>query len=282
MLDPRLPKSVIVGIDGSTAALRAALWAADRVAGTDTLVRLLYIKSEHLVTSPLDVDTTRAAAEAAVYEARSAIDTIEKPVKVDVEIRPGQPVPALIRASNEAALLCVGGTGSAHPGGDGFGCTAAELVQSAHCSVAVVRDHHVSAPTEGRCIVAWVDEPPNDSKVLQTAFEEAQRRNAPLVVMTAWRSGFDDLQDDRAIDENDQLARSLLDHHLARWMPHYPVVEVRADAAYGTFLNYLTEHAQSIQLFIVGAEHARELQQLVGPAGALALRRSDFSLLVVR
>ena len=46
------------------------------------------------------------------------------------------------------------------------------------------------------------------------------------------------------------------------------------------FLDYLAEHAASIQLAMVGAALTGELQQLLGPAGALGLRDSDFSLLV--
>ena len=65
-------------------------------------------------------------------------------------------------------------------------------------------------------------------------------------------------------------------------MPRYPEVEARTAVVYGTFLSYLTEHAKTIQMVVIGPAHAREMQQLVGPAGALALRCSDFSLLVVR
>ena len=43
-----------------------------------------------------------------------------------------------------------------------------------------------------------------------------------------------------------------------------------------------TEHAKSIQLVIVGATEACEVRQLVDSSGAVALRDSDFSLLVAR
>ncbi|BBY20266.1 hypothetical protein [Mycobacterium stomatepiae] len=41
MFDRYPPKSVIVGVDGSAAAIRAARWAVDEVAGTDIPLRLL-------------------------------------------------------------------------------------------------------------------------------------------------------------------------------------------------------------------------------------------------
>jgi nucleotide-binding universal stress UspA family protein len=46
------PKSVVVGIDGSQAAVRAALWAVDEVAGTDIPLRLLYIRDLSPTPSP--------------------------------------------------------------------------------------------------------------------------------------------------------------------------------------------------------------------------------------
>ena len=43
MFDRYPPKSVVVGVDGSQAAIRAARWAVDEVAGTDIPLRLLYV-----------------------------------------------------------------------------------------------------------------------------------------------------------------------------------------------------------------------------------------------
>ncbi len=67
-----------------------------------------------------------------------------------------------------------------------------------------------------------------------------------------------------------------------RWIEKdYPEVEADTIALEGPFLDYLAEHAASIQLVMVGAARTGEVRQLLGPAGALALRDSDFSLLIV-
>lgn len=283
MFESHSPKSVVVGVDGSQAAVRAALWAADEVAGTDIPLRLLYIREQNPTASAPETQQVLAMAERALHDAYSAIDALGKAVKVEMQILEGRPVPTLIDASDPTALLCVGGTGSAHPDGDGFGFTAAELMQSAPCSVAVIRGRHSPPVTDDRWVVVGVDESLDDSNViLQVAFEEAERWNAPLVMVSAWQSGFDDLENDRAIDDHNRLARDILDRQLALWKPRYPDVKVRTVVVYGTLLNFLTEHAKTIQLVVVGAAHASEAQQLFGPAGALALRCSDFSLLVVR
>jgi hypothetical protein len=103
-----------------------------------------------------------------------------------------------------------------------------------------------------------------------------------VVLMTAWRSGFDDLQNDHPINEHSRRRRAILDRYVALWTPHYPEVDVRNVAAYGTFLNYLSEHAKAIRLVVVGATQTSEVQQLVGPAADHTLCHSDFALLVVR
>lgn len=282
MFDSYPPRSVVVGIDGSQAAMRAALWAVDEVAGTDIPLRLLYVREPHPTAAPREAHKALATAEAAVHDAYGAINATGKPVKVETEILEGQPVPTLIHASDSTTLLCVGGTGSGHPGDTLFGSTAAELVRSAHCSVAVIRGRTGEPSTGERPIVARIDGSPGDSNVVQTGFEEAQRRTTPLWVVTAWQTGFDDLEDDRVLADRDRQTRTLLSDQIARWAPRYPGVEVRTMVVYSMFLNYLTEHAKAIQLVVLGAAHGTELQELVGPAGPPALHRSDMSLLVVR
>jgi nucleotide-binding universal stress UspA family protein len=276
------PKSVVVGIDGSQAAVRAALWAVDEVAGTDIPLRLVYIRDLSPTASRTEARTSMMTAEEAVYDAYHAITATGKPVKVEMEIVEGRPVPALIRASDSTPMLCIGNTGAGRPIPAGFGSTATELVHSAHCSVAVVRGHRSNGLADHRPIVAHVAGSADDGGVLKFAFEEASRRNAPLVVITAWRCGFDGLQDDRLIIDHERRMRAILDRYVALWTPRYPDVDVHTIAAYGTFLDYLTERTKTIQLVVVGATQASEVRQLIGPDADHVLRDSDFALLVVR
>ena len=282
MLEAFPPKSVVVGIDGSQAAVRAALWAVDEVAGTDIPLRLLYIRELSPTPSRRESRAAMAAAEEAVYNAYHAITATGKPVKVEMEIVEGPSVPALIQASESTPLICVGDVGTGQSSPAGFGSTATALMQAAHCSVAVVRGDHSHEETKDRCVVAHVAGCADDHTVLKFAFEEAYRRNARLVVMTAWRSRFDDLRNDTLINDHERRMRALLDRLVAIWTPHYPEVHVRTIAAYGPLLNYLAEHAGSTQLVIVGATQTHEVQQIVSPAADPALRQSDFALLVAR
>ena len=126
MFDRYPPKSVVVGVDGSQAAIRAARWAVDEVAGTDFPLRLLYVTKPNPTASRGEA-AARGAAEEVVHEAYSAIDEMGKPLKVETEVIHGRPVPALIAASRSTRLLCVGDTGAAqHPDG-WLGSTAKQL-----------------------------------------------------------------------------------------------------------------------------------------------------------
>ncbi len=276
------PTSVVVGIDGSQAAIRAARWAVEEVAGTDNLLQLLYSRE---LSSGAERGTSRglmAAAEDAVDDAYTAVEAMGKSVKVEIAILEGRAVPVLTDATKSARLLCIGNTESGNVYSNGFGPTAAKLVQTAHCPVAVVRGAYHTDLTDDRSIVVLVGGSPDDDAAVEWGFEEAAQRNAPLVLMTASRTGFDVPEQDWILRDHDRRMRAALDRCVAAIGSHYPGVQVRTVTAFGTFLSYLAEHAATVQLAVVGAYHTSEICQLVGPTGAVALRHSDFSLLVVR
>jgi nucleotide-binding universal stress UspA family protein len=183
-------------------------------------------------------------------------------------------VPALIAASRSTTLLCVGDTGAAQHPNAWLGSTAKELAQLGHCTVAIVRgDRRDAGAMGGGWIVALVDESPDGIDVLEMSIHEARHRRAPLRVLTATPSQSRGTHNDYGPETDDS--------HLKRCMDNYPEVEIDTVVLQGSFVGYLVEHAASIQLVMVGAARKGDVQQLLGGAGARALRDSDFSLLVV-
>jgi nucleotide-binding universal stress UspA family protein len=110
-LDP--PAAVVVGIDGSKAAVREALWAIDEAVDRDIPLRLIYaIDPLNVLGRDPDSAVHRlATAEIAVRDAFIAIGASRAPVKIEAEIVQKDPVTALTRASHSAALICVGAVG---------------------------------------------------------------------------------------------------------------------------------------------------------------------------
>ena len=134
-------KPVIVGIDGSTAALRAALWAVDEAVSRDIPLRLVYAvdPGEDNDVHPDDAARTLATAEIAVRSAIMAVESTNKPVKIEVEITQGHPTSTLVQASRSAVMACVGAVGLNHFQRGRVGSTAAAVASSAHCPVAIIR-----------------------------------------------------------------------------------------------------------------------------------------------
>ena len=107
--------TVVVGIDGSRSAVDAALWAVDEAVGRDIPLRLVYAVDPNTAgTDPHDGARELARAEVAVRYALTAVESTDKPVKIEVEILQDLPTKALLQASRRAALLCVGSMGLKH------------------------------------------------------------------------------------------------------------------------------------------------------------------------
>ena len=99
------PPSVVVGIDGSEAAVRAALWGVDEAVARDIPLRLVYaIDPRESIHRDADSFAHRlATAEIAVRYAMMAVEASEQMVKIEIEIVHDDPVAALTRASRSAS-----------------------------------------------------------------------------------------------------------------------------------------------------------------------------------
>lgn len=87
-------KTIIVGIDGSHAAITAALWGVDEAISRAVPLRLVsVIKPTH--PSPDDYDRDLAHAERSLREAQSAVEAAGKLVKIETDIPRGPAGPVL-------------------------------------------------------------------------------------------------------------------------------------------------------------------------------------------
>lgn len=270
--------TIVVGIDGSRAAVGAALWAVDEAVRRDIPLRLLY------AIAPTDAGAGHpvrelATAEIAVRSAFTAVEETDKPVKIEVEVVHGRPVQALLDASRSAAMIVVGAVGLQHATRGQIGSTAAAVATSAHCPTAVIRRHAVPISAEPAVILAEVDDWPTSSGVLQCAIDEALLRAAPLRVVTTWRSRFTGWHDPGAVADRSRLVRAQLDRRLAQWRRRHPRLDVQAVANHGSMVDYLADHAESIQLVVVGADRSGSTDELIGTPGLTVLHDTDCSVI---
>jgi nucleotide-binding universal stress UspA family protein len=272
--------SVVVGIDGSRSALDAALWAVDEAVSRDVPLRLVYAIDPDRCTGSSNEDAAHdlATAEIAVRHALMAVESTDKRVKIEVEILQDRPLDALRAESRWAAMLCVGSKGLVHSSRGRIGSTASALATSAHCPVAVVYAHD-PLPSKRGWVVTDATESARTNEALRRAVEEAQLRGAPLRVLTTWQSRPTDVGHHAASEVNG-LAEAELDRRLAEWKTRHPDLDIRAVAVHGSILDYLAEHADSIQLVVTARDRAHGIAELVGPRGCGVLRNANCSVLV--
>jgi nucleotide-binding universal stress UspA family protein len=276
-----LPTSrpVVVGIDGSTAAIHAAFWAVDEAVSRDVPLRLLYAV-EQCNAQDAESDAmarTLAGAETAIRRATKAIEATGHAVKIETEIAEGPSLGSLIRASASAAMVCVGALGLRHFQAGRTGSTAAALAISARCPVAIIRGHHERPGQRPHEIVVEADGSPDNGVLLSAAMEEAQLRNSTIqaVICGQTMSG-----DDEKVRDGDHRARADLDRRLARWRRRYPNIAVESVVMHGSLLDHLAHNRRTTGLVIVSARNHQHLNELIGPIGSAVLQDTECSLLV--
>ncbi|OBF81351.1 universal stress protein [Mycobacterium sp. 852002-51163_SCH5372311] len=245
--------AVVVGVDGSRAAIHAALWAVDEAVSRDIPLRLVYVIDPLRASGDGSHDGRQIIARAALYEAYRAVDASGKPVKIETDVLWGRPLTKLLQESRSAAMICVGSIGLNHAC-RGEGTVAAALAGSALCPVAVIhRPPGTSASPQISAVVAGVD----NGVVLRHAFEEARMREVPLRVISAHHT--DAHHSGHDSDDESRSAQTQLDRRLARWTRLYPDVRVEPAVIHESVACYLERHANSGQAFVTDAHAARDL-----------------------
>jgi nucleotide-binding universal stress UspA family protein len=263
------PSSVVVGIDGSRWAVDAALWATDEAVSRDIPLRLVYA-IESVGAGPNRAAHELATAELAVRHAFTAVESTDKPVKMEVEIVQRGPTRALLEASRSAAMTCVGSTGLHHATRGRIGSTASALAASAHCPVAIVHRRVDAKVSQPGAILAVLDESAAGT-VLERGLEEAQLRGAPLRVLTMRPSPPTD---------GCHWAQAELNRRLAQWQRRYPDLDIVAQAAHGNMLEYLERNAGSVQLVVVDHGRLGADDALLAPAARTTLDKAGCTVLI--
>lgn len=253
--------AVVVGIDGSKAATRAAVWAVDEAVARDIPLRLVYVidPADFRGTDADHAHSQFAAARAALSDGQRAAEAAGEPVKVETEIRCGRPLRTLLKASRSAVMVCVGSIGRKHAC-RGVGSIATALAGSARCPVVVIHPSGGRIAADTGCIVAEVNASPDNSGVLRCAFEEARLRHVPLRVVASSQTPSQDRPGDKA--DRIHLVQAHLNRRIGYWTRVYPDVEVESIAVHGGVLRYLASNAASVQLFVTDVRDHRNLSTL--------------------
>lgn len=249
-------KSVVVGIDGSQAAVNAAKWAVDEAISRQLPLRLVHVvgrKDARSASGELS-DWELEAGETALYQAEVAVRGAGKPVEVETVLLSGDPEQILIDESSDAALVCVGTDRRGWATGKLLGTTEAALATRAYCPVAIIRTNPDGTPARPGVIAVVLNDEADNDEVVHQAMEEGRRRHATV---------------------------RQIDRRLNSWVRRYPDVPVQVVAA-GTGMGSSENHTSAIELAVVGRADADQIAQLATPNCHPILGYPKCSVLIVR
>ncbi len=261
-------KPIVVGIDGSQAAISAALWAVDEAVGLGVPLRLVSVIKQ-TNSSPDDYIRDLAHAETSLRKAQVAVEAAGKPVTIETDIPRGPAGPLLVEASRDAAMVCVGSVGIGRYARSILGSVATQLAEMAHCPVAVLRANLDEPPEINWIVVRMTDAPDNDTVVKYAAWE-AKLRRAPMLVLGG------------RPEELTEQADGTFERRVQAWRRRHPEVRVYPVTTKFAIASFLRVNDERVQLAVIGGAEADQLAQLIGPFGHPLFRHPECSVLVVR
>ncbi|WP_320064782.1 universal stress protein [Micromonospora sp. RTGN7] len=130
---------VVVGVDGSATSLLALGFAVERAAQRGVPLHVVRVW-EPTAEDGLAPDDAVAAERTELDELLARWRETYPDVAVTVDMVTGRPAGALVEASRDAQLVVVGTRGRGGLRGMLLGSVSQQLIQHAHCPVAVVRE----------------------------------------------------------------------------------------------------------------------------------------------
>jgi nucleotide-binding universal stress UspA family protein len=264
-------RDIVVGVDGTSTALRAVQWAAAEARLRGTPLRILH--AAPYTTGPAP-DLGRQRAEQILARAYTVAHRAEPDVPASTRVSAAQPVPALLAASARAGLLVVGMGGADRSADLVIGSTALTVSGKAGCPVIVARGRRYPRGSN-RPVLVGVDSGAADAAALDFAFADARRHGGPLVVLHA-RHGLEAMHERLSGEEKAArfVDRAHLVEALAPWTRDYPDVPVEFEVVAGNPSAALLGSAAHARLLVVGSRgRSAPARALFGSTSRELLRR---------
>ncbi|QDQ98080.1 universal stress protein [Tomitella fengzijianii] len=284
---------VFAAVDGSTAALGAARWAAlharchARPLTIGCAVQLPVPSGEAGSARTDFLDALRKRCERALDRAQEVARGVLGPDhRVTTRLREGPPTPAILDLAGDADLVVLGDRGLGESPERAAGSVTSALIAYGARPVAVVRGWTGAEESLGAGpIVVGVDGSPHCTAALEFGLAEAQARGADLEVVHAWSdvplTGLDEphLQWESIQERED----AVLAESLAGWQERFPGVTIRREVVHDRPVRHLLGHADDAQLLVVGHRGRGGFTgMMVGSTSRALLHSAPCPLVVVR
>ena len=289
-------QQIVVGVDGSPASLTAARWAA-REAGLRDLSLLLVHAFDIPVAGMLGYSIPTALTDGLYESGEQLLVDVAQELRQDhpdLEVASrlvrSDPRPVLVEASEGAVLTVVGTRGGGRIPEVILGSVALHSSAHGRSPVAVIPAGAAVDParTQAGPVLLGVDGSRTSEAAVEFAFDEADRRGAPLRAVLVW----DDValrglaRVDSLIELEDQEEHAVLAESLAGWREKYPDVPVEQVVRRGRAAEALLRHDPATpapQLVVVGSRGRGGFTGLLlGSTSHALIGHSHWPVVVVR
>ncbi|MCP2292517.1 universal stress protein [Nocardia amikacinitolerans] len=266
--------AIVVGVDGSPTAARAAEWAA-----REAVRRQLPLRLVHFV-SPIDNPAFRPGG-IRYRQARDMLDTVRADVlrqvsdadRLDIEtaVLPDHPGHGLVTITRAADLVVVGTSGAGLLTRMVVGSTALALAREAHCPVVIARRPGTAAgPVLVPVIGRLAAEP-----LLTAGLRAASLRGTEVLLVRVWQGrGW------ASAPAHIGTSPAVTDSQIAHCRRAYPTVEVRSL----TITDHTTETIENLSgaaQLIVTSHHDNGGDSSMDPCTKQLVRRADCPVLIL-
>jgi len=279
-----MSEDILVGTDGSKAALAAAVWAANEARRRGHRVTVLCVYDPDAFHRWLvrPADLPEHEAQKAVWVTADRAAAVSPGIDVTGKVLPAaSPAKELVRQSASAALVVLGSYGTSTLPGDWLGTVADQV--AAHAPVAVVLVRPEPVPEDAHDIVVGVDGSPGSEHAVSVALEAAAAGGDRVRAVWAWTAPESMVPArSEAEDELQRWRRENLETALQPALERYPDVDVVREVRREHPVKALTGDTRHTRLVVVGARGEHGFAQLaLGGVARGVMYRSARPVMVV-
>jgi nucleotide-binding universal stress UspA family protein len=273
---------VVVGVDGSEEATRAAAYGAWEAKRRRVALRLVFAHQPApmwgpATLTPNDSEWLHHWIHDLLTKAEKDVTESYPDVTIATAVIPGSPAAALVDESRHASLVVVGTRSSGGLKGHVAGSVAAQVAAHAHAPVVVLRpgDPRCADPASfvGRRVMVGLDGSPESQHALEVAVEEAVARDAGVHAVFVWSTldvrNIGPIVESYLASEEEDKALRLVTEATQGWSEQYPDLPITHQVVHGVDpVDALTRVSGDAGLIVVGTR---------GRGGFLGLRLGSTS-----
>jgi nucleotide-binding universal stress UspA family protein len=280
-------REILVGVDGSPESNAAVVWASSEAASRGSGLVVVHAFDTGSIglwlTTPSIRSGLRELAKPLIDDALRLVASHEPTVSAHGRVVIGAPTRMFMLLSRRVELTVIGRSGHGALARMWLGSLTQRLLADAGSPVVAVgpvtRD---ARPGELSRVTVGVELGAADDTTLRFAFDEAQRRAAPLsavhaVQLDTWAAPSSPVPAALVREAEERQAKLL-----TRWQADYPAVGVTSTVRSGRAGSVLASACKPDDLLVLGHHrHAPFPPHQLGPVAALALQDAPCAVAVV-